>query len=432
MDFSGLARLVALTYVTFLVNPLFWLVAILVGFQYRRAARMEETLFGRAKTPFLRQTILSAAVGFAGGLLASVLLVFSGISLLAIGIQFVWPLAMLLLLVSPRYLCFAYAGGLVGIFSVVTALAGRLWPALLNWPPLAVLAALDIPGLLALIAILHLTESFLIAVSGHLYASPLYLKMKNGRVAGGFSLQKFWPLPLVGLVAWALPETVALAADAVRMPDWWPLFPSSTTAGPGQVLTYMIFPVVAGLGYGDLAVSTPTRQKSKKSGRNLALYSLVLLTLAFVALHLPPFTFFAALFAPLGHEMLIICANKKEFSGKPLFVAPSRGVRILDVFPGSAAEAAGLVPGDLVIALNGLPVDSGHQFQAIRANAGAEASLVVQRDDQALDVRLSIRSGDTATAGIILVPHEGSGVFMEVKHQHLFAALAEKLRKRDN
>ncbi len=427
MDYGALARLVAQTYSSFLVNPLFWLVALLVGSQYRRAARTEEKLFGGAKSTFLRQTIISAAAGLAGGLLASVMLVFSGISLLDIGIQFVWPLALLLLLVSPRYLCFAYAGGLVGVFSVLTGLAGRLWPELLAWFPLAALASLHIPGLLALVAILHLTESFLIAITGHLSPSPLYLKTEDGRVAGGFSLQKFWPLPLVGLVAWLAPEAVVQAAESVRMPDWWPLFPGPATAAPGQALMYVIFPVVAGLGYGELAVSTPPRQKSKASARNLASYSLLLLALAYLSLRLPLLTVFAALFAPLGHELLIILANRKEFAGRPLYVAPPRGVGILDVYPGSAAAAAGLMSGDTILAVDGMPVDNRHLFHALLA-AGGEVRLVVERGGKTRHVRLSTRPGETVPAGIILVPHEGTGVFMEVKHVHFFSALAGKLR----
>jgi hypothetical protein len=427
MDFGALARLVALTYTSFLVNPLFWLVAILVGSQYRRVTRVEEKFFGRAKSTFLRPTMLSAAAGLAGGLLASMLLVFSGISLVDIGIQFVWPLALLLLLVSPRYLCFAYAGGLVGVLSILTSLAGRLWSGLLDAPLLGILAGLHIPGLLALIAILHLTESFLIAVTGHLHPSPLYLKTESGRVVGGFSLQKFWPLPLVGLVTSIVPEALVQAAESVKMPDWWPLFQSTAAAGPGQALMYMVFPVVAGLGYGELAVSTPPRQKSIASARTLAAYSLVLLALALLALRLPSLTVFAALFAPFGHELLIIAANKKEFAGNPLYVAPPRGVRILDVYPGSAAEAAGLVPGDTVLAMDGLPVDNQYLFYSLLAGGGG-SRLVVERGDKTLHVRLAARRGDSAYPGTILVPQEGTGAFMEVKHIHFISALREKLR----
>ena len=275
MELASFVRLFLETYFIFPVNLLFWLVIILVTMQYRRMAKTEVQLLGRPKYSFWRQTGYSMFFGLTGGFIASILLVLFGISLMEIGIIYVWPLAILLLLVHPRYLCFAYAGGVVGAFSATVQLLGNFWPALMTGP-LAGIAAIHIPGLLALIGILHLTESFLIAVSGHLFASPLFLKTENG-VVGGFSLQKFWPLPLVGLIATVVPEVTAQTATAVQMPDWWPLFASTTTPAAGQTLMYVLLPIVAGLGYGDLAVSSTPQKKSKSSARNLAAYSLILI-----------------------------------------------------------------------------------------------------------------------------------------------------------
>jgi hypothetical protein len=339
-----------------------------------------------------------------------------------IGIVYVWPLAILLLLVHPRYLCFAYAGGLVGAFSATIQLLSGFWPAI-TAGPLADIAAIHIPGLLALIGILHLTESFLIAVSGHLFASPLFLKTENG-IVGGFSLQKFWPLPLVGLIATVVPEVTAQAAAAVQMPDWWPLFASTATPGAGQTLMYVLLPIVAGLGYGDLAVSSTPQKKSKSSALNLAAYSVILIAAAFLAFRFPMITIPAALFAPVGHELLIIIGNKKEFSGKPLYVAPETGVQVLDLFPQSLASKAGLRTGDIILAVNGIHVENSLVFNTlIRSVTFIELDVV--RDGQNLTITIS-KTGD---ASIILTPDGYMPGYVQVKHHHFFSALAEKLQK---
>jgi hypothetical protein len=395
--------------------------------QYNRTIKTEKQVFGSAKFSLWQHTLIAALSGLLGGLLASALLVFSGISLVEIGIYYVWPLALLFLLVNPRYLCFAYAGGVVGALSALLRLLGAYFPVLSSGLP-ADFAAINIPGLLALIGILHLTESFLIAISGHLYPSPLYLKTEKG-VVGGFSLHKFWPLPLVGLVAAAVPEAAALSAEAARMPQWWPVFASSTAVPAGQALMYMMFPIVAGLGYGDLAVSTDPKQKSKSSALNLGLYSIVLIALAFLALHYPPAIIPAALFAPLGHELLIILGNKREFAGAPLFVPPLQGVRVLDIFPGSAAAKAGLQGGDIILTVNGLETGNYYFFQNLLQNAGPFLSLRVIRGEEEHSLLIKRRASEKAHAGIVIVPDKGVPAFMEVRQLNFFSALSEKLRR---
>ncbi len=427
MDTGLLLRIFAQTFSLFLVHPLFWLVILLVGAQYKRTIRNEKQVFGAAKFTIWQHILISALSGLLGGLIASGLLIFSGISLYEIGIWYVWPLALLLLLINPRYLCFAYAGGVVGVVSALLRLLGYYNPVFVSGY-LEELAGLNIPGLLALIAILHLTESFLIYISGHLYASPLFLKTKQG-VVGGFSLHKFWPLPLVGLVATVVPEAAALSAEAASMPDWWPVFASSTPVQTGQALMYMMFPIAAGLGYGDLAVSTPPRTKSRTSAVNLGLYSIFLLAAAFLALRYPVFTIPAALFAPLGHEFLITMGNKKEFAGTPLFVPPPHGVRVLDVFPGSTAAKAGLQPGDIILTLNGLEVDRYLLFYSILENAGPFVSLRAIRGDEQHSLLLRRRGSEKLREGIVLVPDTAVPAFMEMKHQSFFSALSEKLRR---
>ena len=423
MELTKVLRLVLSTYALFPLSILFWLVVILVGSQYRRVARNETQLLGRPRHNLRHMMLYSSAFGLAGGLFASTLLVFFGISLFEIGVMFVWPVAILLLLVHPRYLCFAYAGGLVAVFSLVLNFLANFWPALTTGF-LSNVAGIHIPGLLALIGILHLTESFLIAVSGHLFPSPLFVKTDKG-VVGGFSLQKFWPLPLVGLVALTMPEAAAVAEGAAQMPDWWPIFASRTIPAVGQTLMYVLTPIVAGLGYGDLAISTTPQEKSKRSAINLGLYSLGLIGAAFLAFRWPAITIFAALFAPLGHEFLIMAGNKQEFGNQPIFTAPAFGVKVMDLFTGSAAAAAGIRQFDVIVGVNGYPVHDTMTFNQLLRLAVAGCELDVERDGKLLHLHLN-HKGDP---GIILTPDRFTPAFVEVKHTHFFSALREKLIK---
>lgn len=325
-----------------LADPLFWVVVMLVALQYRRMAAVKRAFFGEAGLGGVwRETALAAAYGLLGGFLGSLAIVLVGLTLTGSGLVYLWPVAVLLMLINARFLCFAYAGG-------VLALAHLFF----GFPEV------NIAQVLALVAVLHMVESLLILASGHLGAVPAYFRAPGGRVVGGFTLQRFWPIPIAAL---AVVGPVAVQHGVV-MPEWWPLFKPDVPGNPAE-LTYALVPVVAGLGYGDLAVSRRPAVKSRLSALYLGSYSLLLLLLAYWSQHLHPLAFLAAVFSPLGHELVIYAGKKGEFRRRPIYVPPPQGVGVLDVIPDAPAYRAGLRAGDVVLAVNRTPVNSRRELE---------------------------------------------------------------------
>src|SRR5690606_7229574 len=80
----------------------FWLLAGLVALQYHRLARMEEALYGRTRIQVLPSTGRALVHGLLGGVLASYLLVFTGVALGGSDVAYLWPVALILMLVHPR------------------------------------------------------------------------------------------------------------------------------------------------------------------------------------------------------------------------------------------------------------------------------------------------------------------------------------------
>ena len=115
---------------------------------------------------------------------------------------------------------------------------------------------------------------------------------------GGFTLQKFWPLPILALLLMAVSGELD-GADMVSMPDWWPLIKPSQPLGQGDTLC-ICFPIIAALGYGDICLSRLPIQKAHLSAMYLATYSLLLLGAALGSVHLPILKWVAALGAPLA------------------------------------------------------------------------------------------------------------------------------------
>ncbi|HBT47852.1 MAG TPA: PDZ domain-containing protein [Peptococcaceae bacterium] len=370
-----------------LINPLFWLLVLLVGYQYRRVARLKQELFGAGGEPVWQYTLVATFHGLLGGLGGSFVMVLVGVSLSDIGIGYLWGVALFLMLFSPRFLCFSYAGGIISLVSLLS-----------GWP------RVDVPHLLGLVAVLHMVEAVLIRISGHMGAVPVYTEHR-GQVVGAFNMQKFWPIPIAALALVSLPPWLEVGG-VVPMPDWWPLIRPEAMPDPEDAL-FVILPVAAGLGYGDVAVTTSPEQKSRVSARHLAVYSLLLLGLAIAASYFRPLVWVAALFAPLGHEWTIWLGRRVEEKGQPFYVFTEGGARILDVTKNSAAARLGLRSGDIILEVNGFPVTGRASLaEAVAAGEGRLEVRFYQRESGQERVAATYKDPVEAL-GTILVPEPG-------------------------
>ena len=111
------------------------------------------------------------------------------------------------------------------------------------------------------------------------------------------------------------------------------------------------------MGYSDICLSRLPKEKAGLSSRYLAVYSLLLLCTALGAAKVTALRWLAAVGAPIGHELVIYLGQKSERANPPLFCS-HHGAMVLGVKPGSPAEVMGLVPGDIILAINGFPVFS--------------------------------------------------------------------------
>ena len=72
---------------------------------------------------------------------------------------------------------------------------------------------------------------------------------------------------------------------------------------------------------------------------------------------------------------------------------------LADVLPGGPAEKAGLEPGDIVLTLDGKPMENGRQFRinVYTRGVGEQVGLEVRRGERTLNVRVPVveRANDT-------------------------------------
>jgi hypothetical protein len=314
--------------------------------------------------------------------------------------------SLLLALVDMRFICFAYSGGLLSVSYLLT-----------GWP------AVDVASLLGLVAILHMVESILMLLSGHLAASPVYVRRKNGTLVGGYNLQVFWPLPLLALMF--VPQ-VMQGGSGIAMPDWWPLIKPAGVSLTGDLTLFMV-PLLAALGYGDLAVTVKPRQKVAQSAVRLLGFGLTLLFLAWMGSRQPVWLWAAALFSPLGHELLIVLGNRQEQTGRPLWEHHGPGVMIMEVINGGWARRLGLLPRDIILSVDDLSVNTADRLERMLAEPGERLLTILRAGRQML---VSLPAGRAKEPGWLLVPDIGVDTYVETRFHSPLEKLVQMFDKR--
>lgn len=378
MEFlSAVTVEIARKYVHAIFSPFYLLLIIFIGWQYKKMQQRQPAaqLVGYSRR-YLHSTLIATLAGILGGFLGSLLLVLFGIDMARLGLIYLFAAALLLMMIHPRFLCFAYAGGLLSLISLMT-----------GFP------RIQVADVMGLVAILHMVESLLILFTGHLDPIPVYLRTERGTV-GGFNLQKFWPIPLVALMSTGV---VPISTG----PESWGLLLKNST-GFYEGWGFILVPVLAILGYGELTTTAMPRHRSRSSALYLAIFSVTLLGLAVLGSYYPSLLVLAALFGPLGHEMVIAVGLRSERLHPPIFVPPARGVMVLDVVHRSPAEKAGLRSGDIITELNGRAVYGPADLNLSPDQLRPWLSMTVLRQGRRLVLSTGMRSYDYL--GIIPVP----------------------------
>lgn len=383
-----------------LLSPFFWLIVAIVWWQNKRLSKQKSRFFHLPEEKVWKKTLVSVTAGIFGGIIASMLMLILGVNVADIGIDYLWILALILALINPRFVCFAYSGG---ILAAINALFG--------------VPFLSGAQVLALIGVLHFVEGVLVYLTGHRQAMPVYIKWHDGRIVGAFNMQSFWPIPLIAL--YLNQDSLLNFGEIIAMPDWWPLLPTYLHGG---FTLYMLAGVLAALGYSDLAATEPIRVKTKRAAWQLLVYGMVMIELAFVSTKSSVIAFLAALAAPLGHELIINLGQRSEKRGEPIFVESPEGIRVLDVLENFPADKVGIKTDDIILSANGVIV---HNYAELSGGA-----WLVKRRNKHFNVWMPA----SEEWGIIPVPRFERGSYLYFGGNFILLKLGrekiEKLKKK--
>lgn len=345
--------------------------ALFVLVQYRRIQAIERASFGVRVTEIIREWGVSLGLGAVAGLFASACLIGLGVEFGRPDAFWLWGTLLVLAVIDVRLACLAYAASILVLLQwIVDHVAYGELARTGDW--LAGLRGLHARALLLSVGLLHVAEGALAYFAGARQASPLFLRSRRGQAVGAYTLQKFWPVPLF-----------------------------VPFAGGG------IAPFPALIGFSGVVMASLPRQAAREGGAALMAYGALTFAFALAALWRPWVVLAVALFAAAGHALVYGALRRHQTEATPFFVRPAHGVRVLAVLPGGPAATAGVVPGDVIVRIGGLTVNSPYDIHfAVDQNPAYAKLEIVDGRGETRFAGTPIYADAPRQLGVVAVPAE--------------------------
>lgn len=383
-----------------MTEPFYYAAILFIILLVRRQIFLQRQCFHSKLHAGTEAVLASIGWGLVLGVAVSIVIPFIGMKLSLETLLLLWGIALLLMLVRVRFLCFAYASGVIGIAHGLAALLPQKPEiAVLQWFIDTVMDA-DIPSLLALAALTHGAEAWLIRFQGNRMSTPLFVEGKRGKIIGAYSIQGYWPVPLLMLIpvigdgGWTLP--------------WTPLFGG---AGTGMYWSLIAFPVL--IGFSEMTTTMLPQTKARRTASRLLVYAVIVMGLALLSFYVTWFIAIAAALCILLHEAMLWISRVEEERNMPLFMHDSRGLRVLAILPDSPAEKMGIKAGEFIRKANGIAVRTKEELhQAIQINP---AFCKLELMDMSGEIRYATRAvyaGEHHQLGVFLSPDERTDVYV--------------------
>ncbi|ANF98454.1 PDZ domain-containing protein [Paenibacillus bovis] len=399
-----------------LSQPFYYIFLIGLLLHYRRQGILERKLFNIRVHIYAGRVVRTVLTGLVIGCILSAVMLGIGIH---IEKEIVWCLGIIIVLLSLIRLRLAHLMDALAVLMVVHV-ALLLFP---SWQPqgwigqtVIAIRQADLPGLLMIAVLLQAAEAVLFRLQGPALSSPVVIEGKRGKPVGAYAMEAFWPVPL-----WLLMP----AAGGFILP-WTPLHNGEFWSG-GAVVTAL--PVMIGCSI--LTQSRLPGDKARIVSKRLLLGSLALLVLAAGALWWPPLAVPAICIAVIWREVVVYLSRREELESIPLYTETLRGLRILDVIPGSPAHELGIRAAETVYKVNGIPVHHPQSLhEALRMNPAFCKLEILNIHGESKFLQRAIYAGDHHQLGMIFAPDDHAPVSPDIQQLSAFHLLVRPRTRR--
>ena len=303
------------------------MIALIFYNKNKKIAAMQKMIMGESLDSAFELTISQIVLGIFAGAIASLMFTFSGLVFdESSNIYLLFMVSLFFMAFKPRFICFSYSGAVLGIASLLFKYAASV----LHMPQLDVINV-DILTLMTLVGILHIVEGSLVMLDGSRGAIPVFTNRDN-KIIGGFSLKRYWALPIALLILLSVTTSDATVGQTVMIPEWKHLIKGDIIdriMKNSVIATIALYGVI---GYGSITFTKSKRRKTLTSGALIIGYGLLLTAISQLAVFGVGYQFFILIFAATFHEVMLriekhICL---------LYTSPSPRDGLLSRMPSSA------------------------------------------------------------------------------------------------
>lgn len=327
------------------ISPFFIAIFLIILYQYYKIEKSQYSL-SINRSSFVLNALNSTIFGLLGGLISTVAFIYLEVVIVPLDFIYIFSAAIVLSFINPRFMCFAYGGGLVCLLSLIVGIP-----------------KVQVTDIMTVVAGFHMVESILILLNGYKGISPAYFEHKDDYV-GGFNINRLWPTPFVIFIGDGLIKPIALMAI---------------------------------LSYGDFTLSYPGR-KTVFTSILMFIYSVLLLYI----IKNQSYAIIAPLFSIIGHEIIIHINIIIEKKRTPLFTNSLKGARVIDIDKHGIANEMGIKIGDLIISINENNINNEKDIQEIeKLRIGIIKIMYFTKSKGLISKKYE---GNKKTLGIAIVP----------------------------
>lgn len=370
-------------FVNYFFIVLYILVILFIRGQYQKYSELQNDIYGKPAKTLREITEKIILTGLIAGFAASFLAVAAGITIETDAVRYLFYIMCLLLIVDLRFVCISYAAGILAAISLV-----------FGYPKI------NIPSLLALVALLQMVESILVYTNRNGDCVPVFIRQK-GEITGAFLIRRYWMIPVVFFTM-----VLQSGVTALNLSGGWPMIfrPSAMESGAWALGLDCLIAVLC---YSDLAITKHPEIKCTQSAFMLFCYSAVLLVLSIFSINIPWIGYAGVVFCVVAHEGINFYSTFSEKRGVPLYNAVRRGLRVMDMLPDSHAKLMGLERGDVILSINNNDIQTEEGvIEALKDYPTFTWIHVMGWDGKERTVEYRCFPGGYNMLGIISVPRE--------------------------
>lgn len=377
------------------------MMAIVFYMKNKKTIVMERLIMGKSSSSAFELTISQIVMSILGGVVASLVLTFLGITFYETSnIFLIFILSVALMLFNPKLVCFSYSGAILGLISILMYFISLI----MDNPSLNVIK-MDITNLLVLIAVMHIVEGLLVILDGKRGAIPVF-GSRDKKIIGGFAYRRQWILPMIILLMVQATSSNLAMSGNVATPDWWPIIKHSKNVILFSTMMIGALPIFAGVNYSTVTFTRSKKGKPVFSGLLILGYGIILILLSFLGDINKILDVIILILMPILHEYMLYVDRLSEKKGKIKYVSNEEGVCVLDVASDSIAKRMGINMGDLILEINDLKLYRDEIIFNILETLPSIITMKVRRENGNIEELEARVSNSKEKLGIVIVPRE--------------------------